>query len=67
MITLSKLPRFMDYLYQHYQELYKHYTGRLVELYPSFDNSENNLAIAEDDETNEEEDNFLMKLWKQFQ
>lgn len=57
----------MDYLYQHYQELYKHYTGRLVELYPSFDNSENNLAIAEDDETNEEEDNFLMKLWKQFQ
>lgn len=66
MFTTSRLPQFMDHLFQHYRNLYTIYTGRLIELYPSFDGSFNNLAIAEDKKSTEEQDNLLYKLWKQF-
>lgn len=67
MFPTAKLPRFMEHLFLHYRNLYTIYSGRLVELFPCFDGSVNNLAIAEDKKTSEEEDNFLFKLWRQFQ
>ena len=66
MLATSRLPQFMDHLFHHYRNLYTLYTGRLTELFPCFDGSMNNLAIAEDKKSTEEQDNFLYKLWKQF-
>jgi len=65
--TMSKLPRFLDYLHSNYRNLYSLYSGRLVELFPCYDGSANNLAIADEEDGEEESNNFLMRLWKQFQ
>lgn len=66
MFATYKLPRFLDYLYDHYQKYYQLYVGRLTELFPSDEQSENTLAIAEDNETTESEDEALYHLWVEF-
>ena len=65
-MLVYKLPAFMDYLYQHYSQLYRRYAGRLTELFPSFENTANNLLIADDDETTEEENETVYHLWEDF-
>jgi hypothetical protein len=67
MLTLTKLPRFMEYLYSHYQKFYSLYNGRLTELFPCSEATEDSLAIAEDDESSKEEDDEIYKLWKKFE
>ncbi len=66
MITLSKLPRFMEFLHQHYMKYYSLYNGRLVELFPSSEATEDSLSIAEDDVSSEADDEQLYELWKEF-
>ena len=66
MFTIYKLPRFMDYLYLHYQKYYRLYEGRLTELFPSGEATEDTLSIADDEETTESEDNDLYQLWVEF-
>jgi len=66
MLTTYKLPRFLDYLYEHYQKYYQLYSGRLTELFPSEENSESNLSIADDEGTTEEENENLYHLWVEF-
>lgn len=61
-----KLPTFLDFLYLHYQHLYKLYYGRLTELFPSSENTEKNLSIAEDEASTAEEDEKLYRLWEAF-
>ena len=67
MLTLTKLPRFMDYLYDHYQRYYNLYNGRLIELFPCSEATEASLAIAEDDESSKEDDDRIFQLWKRFE
>lgn len=50
MLLTYRLPDFLDYLADHYQNLYQLYVGRLTELFPS-SQSTDNLIIAEDDRT----------------
>lgn len=66
MITLSKLPRFMEFLHQHYLKYYSLYNGRLVELFPSSEATEDSLSIAEDNVSSEADDDQLYELWKEF-
>jgi hypothetical protein len=65
MFPTYRLPSFLDYLSDHYYQLYKKYVGRLTELFPS-SQPVDNLVIAEDDSTSEEEDQFLLQLWKKY-
>lgn len=67
MLTLTKLPRFMEYLYDHYQKFYRLYNGRLIELFPCSEATEDSLAIAEDDGSSKEEDEEIYELWKKFE
>jgi hypothetical protein len=61
-----RLPNFMDYLYDHYKQLYNLYLGRLTELFPSSSPEDNNLLIIKDETTSEENNEFIMQLWKRF-
>ena len=65
MLLPYRLPGFLDYLAHHYQRLYKLYAGRLTELFPS-SQAADNLVIAQDEETTEEEDAYLLQLWKKY-
>jgi hypothetical protein len=66
MFPTYKLPRFLDYLYEHYQRYYQLYVGRLTELFPSDEQTETTLSIMEDDETSESENEELYHLWLEF-
>jgi hypothetical protein len=66
MLATYKLPRFLDYLYVHYQKLYQLYSGRLTELFPSDEHTESTLSIAEDESTSEAEKEELYHLWVEF-
>lgn len=66
MFYTYRLPDFLDYLANHYQQLYYDYVGRLTELFPSFQATDDNLVIAEDNKTSEEEDQYLLQLWKKY-
>jgi len=61
-----RLPHFMDYLNRHYYRLYEHYLGRLVELFPSFQRSDENLMIVHDASDKPAEDEMIIQLWKDF-
>ena len=61
-----RLPLFLDYLKLHYAQLYQHYLGRLTELFPSSEPTEENLFIANEDDDDPEEDAILLRLWKIF-
>lgn len=61
-----RLPQFIEYLNYHYHNLYEHYTGRLMELFPSFQPNDNNLLIVHDDADSPSEDELVMQLWKDF-
>ncbi|MER3463515.1 MAG: hypothetical protein C4329_02945 [Chitinophagaceae bacterium] len=65
MLLTYRLPDFLDYLADHYQNLYQLYVGRLTELFPS-SQSTDNLIIAEDDRTTQEQDNYVLQLWRRF-
>ena len=67
MLALTKLPRFMDYLYQQYHQFYNLYNGRLTELFPCSEATEESLAIAEDHESSQEDDDKIYLLWKKFE
>lgn len=67
MYSVYKLPRFIDYLYQHYYTLYQHYYGQLIELFPSTEKTEANLTIIPGEETSEKEDQQIYQLWVEFQ
>jgi hypothetical protein len=67
MFTISKLPRFVDYLNSYYHHLYEVYAGKLTELFPSYDGSEANLAVQDSEEGSSEEKEQVMTLWKQFE
>ena len=65
-MTLTyRLPGFLDYLADHYQRIYQLYVGRLTELFPSSQPADN-LVIAEDNETTEEQDQYLLQLWRKY-
>ena len=66
MFATYKLPRFLDYLYEHYQKYYQLYMGRLTELFPSDEQTESTLVISEDEASNEKEDEELYHLWIEF-
>ncbi|MGZ8545726.1 MAG: hypothetical protein ACXWV0_10540 [Flavisolibacter sp.] len=66
MIVLTKLPRFMEFLHQHYMKYYSLYNGRLVELFPSSEATEDSLSISEDKNSTSEEDDKIYELWKEF-
>ncbi len=66
MFALTKLPRFMDYLYLHYQKFYNLYNGRLTELFPCSQATDASLAIAEDENTSKEDDEEIFRLWQRF-
>ena len=65
MFATYKLPRFLDYLYLHYH-YYQLYTGRLTELFPSDEQTENTLVISEDDVSTDKQDEELYHLWVEF-
>lgn len=67
LMLVYKLPAFLEYLGQHYWQLYKSYAGRLTELFPTSESTANNLLIADDDETTEEENETVYHLWESFQ
>lgn len=61
-----RLPHFLDYLSHHYASLYTRYVGRLIELFPSSQDSDNNLVIVHDSEDLPADDDQIMQLWKKF-
>jgi uncharacterized membrane-anchored protein YhcB (DUF1043 family) len=61
-----RLPLFLDYLSHHYYRLYKHYAGRLIELFPSSQNNDDNLVIVHDAADRPDEDEKIMALWQSF-
>jgi hypothetical protein len=62
-----RLPFFLDYLSHHYFGLYKKYTGRLIELFPSSRRNDENLVIVHDAADTPDDDELVMKLWKEFE
>ena len=56
----------MDYLFQHYQRFYRLYSGKLTELFPSGEPTEATLSISDDEELDEEDNEKLYVLWKEF-
>ena len=61
-----RLPQFIDYLHHHYSKLYEQYIGRLIELFPSFQSSDENLMIVHDAGDQPADDEKIMQLWKEF-
>lgn len=66
MFPTYKLPRFLDYLYDHYRRYYDMYVGKLTELFPSDESSEATLTISEDDTTSKADRDRLYHLWLGF-
>lgn len=61
-----RLPQFIDYLNAHYSKLYEQYLGRLIELFPSFQSTDENLMIVHDAADKPADDEKIMQLWKEF-
>jgi hypothetical protein len=61
-----RLPFFLDYLSHHYYRLYNRYAGRLIELFPSSQNNDNNLVIVHDAADQPDEDEKILALWQSF-
>ena len=61
-----RLPLFQDYLSHHYRRLYNRYMGRLIELFPSMQHDDTNLVIVHDAADSPDDDELVMKLWKEF-
>jgi hypothetical protein len=61
-----RLPLFLDYLSHHYYNLYSRYVGRLIELFPSSREVDNNLVIVHDAADAPADDEQIMQLWKAF-
>ena len=66
MLSIYRLPGFLDYLFVHYQKLYTLYEGRLTELFPSAEANENNLLITEGDKADGKSNELIIQLWKKF-
>lgn len=62
-----KLPRFLDFLYMHYRRYYDLYVGRLMELFPSDEQTENTLFIQDNEKTSRADNETLYHLWASFQ
>lgn len=61
-----RLPLFQEYLAHHYRRLYSRYVGRLIELFPSSRKNDENLVIVHDAADTPDDDELVMKLWKEF-
>ncbi|HZH37998.1 MAG TPA: hypothetical protein VEX65_12010 [Flavisolibacter sp.] len=61
-----RLPFFLDYLSHHYYNLYSRYMGRLIELFPSSQQDDNNLVIVHDAADAPAEDEQVLQLWNAF-
>jgi len=61
-----RLPFFLDYLSSHYYNLYTHYVGRLIELFPSSQDDDNNLVIVHENAEETKDDEWLLQLWTKF-
>lgn len=62
-----RLPFFLDYLSHRYYRLYNRYVGRLIELFPSSRQNDDNLVIVHDAADTPDDDELVMKLWKEFE
>jgi hypothetical protein len=67
MLQTYKLPRFLDYLYANYRRYYELYVGRLMELFPSDEHTENTLFIQDEQRTSEADNEKIYHLWVAFQ
>jgi hypothetical protein len=61
-----RLPHFLDYLSHRYYRLYNRYVGRLIELFPSSRHVDENLVIVHDAADTPDDDELVLKLWKEF-
>jgi hypothetical protein len=66
MLDTYKLPRFLDYLQTNYRRYYELYVGRLMELFPSDEETENSLYIQDEDKSNRADNEQLYHLWVAF-
>ena len=66
MLTTYKLPRFLAYLYTNYRRYYDLYVGRLMELFPSDEETENTLFIQDEGKTSETDNEKIYHLWMAF-
>lgn len=66
MLQTYKLPRFLDYLYTNYRRYYDLYVGRLMELFPSDEETENTLFIQDDEKTSKADNEEIYHLWMAF-
>jgi hypothetical protein len=60
------LPSFLDYLSNHYYNLYTRYVGRLIELFPSSEDDDSNLVITHENAESTKYDEWILQLWKKF-
>ncbi|WP_162944582.1 hypothetical protein [Flavisolibacter nicotianae] len=66
MLATYKLPRFLDYLYTNYHRYYELYVGRLMELFPSDEETENTLYIQDEEKTSKADNEEIYHLWMAF-
>lgn len=66
MLMTYKLPRFLDYLSTNYRRYYELYVGRLMELFPSDEETENTLYIQDEEKTSRADNEELYHLWMTF-
>jgi hypothetical protein len=66
MLETYKLPRFLDYLYINYRRYYDLYVGRLMELFPSDEETENTLFIQDGEKTSPADNEKIYHLWMAF-
>ncbi|HYD20937.1 MAG TPA: hypothetical protein VEB40_05630 [Flavipsychrobacter sp.] len=65
-LHVYRLPDFLDYLSVHYKQLYQLYAGRLTELFPCSEPTENSLQIQDEEKSPRRSNELLMELWKKF-
>lgn len=66
MLQTYKLPRFLDYLQANYRRYYNLYVGRLMELFPSDEETENTLFIQDEEKTSRADNEKIYRLWMAF-
>jgi hypothetical protein len=65
MLTIYRLPYFLEYLETYYFNLYQKYAGRLIELFPSLQQNDQTLFISQQD-ADDVDDEQIVQLWTEF-